>query len=334
MFSETRRQTIADLLRRTARRVPHKVAIHCGGVVWNYSELEALCDRLAAGLAAHGVAQGRPCRVLARNSHAFAALRFALARQAALQGTEVAQFIALPGVGIDEPADDMLSFARLDGSTAALPSLELTGGDLVQIVYISGTESLPKGAMLTHEAVQWQHVSCIVEGEMSADDLGLHSLPLYLCAQLDCFLGPGIYLGTTNIITSVLAHDNLLPLIARHRITPFFAPPTVWIALLRSPLFDQTDLGSLREGYYGASIMPVEVMKEIQRRLPQIRLWNFSGQTEIAPLATVLKPADKLRKPGSAGKPVLHIEPGRWMTRCATSWLARSARSCTARPNS
>jgi fatty-acyl-CoA synthase len=54
--------------------------------------------------------------------------------------------------------------------------------------------------------------------------------------------------------------------------------------------------------------MPVEVLREMQRRLPQVRLWNFYGQTEIAPLATVLKPDDQLRKPGSAGKPVLNVE--------------------------
>src|SRR4029450_2811246 len=93
-----------------------------------------------------------------------------------------------------------------------------------------------------------------------------------------------------------------------HRINSFFAPPSIWIALLRSPLFDATDLSSLRKGYYGASIMPVEVLLEMQRRLPNVRLWNFYGQTEIAPLATVLKPEDQLRKAGSAGKPVLNVE--------------------------
>ena len=39
-----------------------------------------------------------------------------------------------------------------------------------------------------------------------------------------------------------------------------------------------------------------------------MRLWNFYGQTEIAPLATVLKPEDQLRKPGSAGRPALNVE--------------------------
>jgi len=54
--------------------------------------------------------------------------------------------------------------------------------------------------------------------------------------------------------------------------------------------------------------MPVEVLRELQARLPAVRLWNFYGQTEIAPLAAVLKPEDQQRKPGSAGKPVLNVE--------------------------
>src|SRR4030095_4600904 len=102
----------------------------------------------------------------------------------------------------------------------------------------------------------------------------------------------------SNVITSVPSPDNLLPMLERHRISSFFAPPTVWIALLRSPLFDRTDLSALRKGYYGASIMPVEVLREMQRRLPQVRLWNLYGQTEIAPVATVLKPEDQLRRAG------------------------------------
>jgi fatty-acyl-CoA synthase len=54
--------------------------------------------------------------------------------------------------------------------------------------------------------------------------------------------------------------------------------------------------------------MPVEVMKEILRRLPNLRLWNLYGQTEIAPLATMLGPDDQLRKPGSAGRAVLNVQ--------------------------
>jgi fatty-acyl-CoA synthase len=162
--------------------------------------------------------------------------------------------------------------------------------------------------MLTHEAVMWQYVSCIIDGGMSVDDKFLHALPLYHCAQLDVFLGPQIYLGASGVITGKPTADNILALIQAHKITSFFAPPTIWIAMLRSPNFDKTDLSSLQKGYYGASIMPVEVLLELQRRLPKVRFWNFYGQTEIAPLATVLRPEDQLRKAGSAGKPVLNVE--------------------------
>ena len=103
----------------------------------------------------------------------------------------------------------------------------------------------------------WQYVSCIIDGGMSADDNVLHALPLYHCAQLDVFLGPAIYLGATSLITGKPVADNILALISAHRINAFFAPPTIWIAMLRSPNFDATDLSTLQKGYYGASIMSV-----------------------------------------------------------------------------
>jgi fatty-acyl-CoA synthase len=342
------RQTLADLLRRSARRTPAKPAIICGNVQWSYAEFDRICARFAAGLAQLGIGKGDRVAVLARNSHGFAALRFALAnlgavlvpinfmlkaeevafilrhagarllatdselaglaRAAALLDTQVDDFIWLPSEEPGTPAAGMHAFDALAASAAPLPEVDLSGSDLAQIVYTSGTESSPKGAMLTHDAVIWQYVSCVVDASIASDDLVLHALPLYHCAQLDVFLGPSIYVGASNVITARPTPDNLLPLIARHRIGSFFAPPTVWISLLRSPLFDATDLSSLRKGYYGASIMPVEVLRELAARLPKVRLWNLYGQTEIAPLATMLGPDDQLRKPGSAGRASLNVE--------------------------
>ena len=73
-------------------------------------------------------------------------------------------------------------------------------------------------------------------------------------------------------------------------------------------LFDSCDLNSLRKGYYGAALMPVAALKEMAKRMAQIPLWNFYGQSGIAPLATVLKPEDQLRKSGSTGRPVLNVK--------------------------
>jgi fatty-acyl-CoA synthase len=343
------RQTLGDLMRRSARRHPDKTAIVCGPARWTYAEFDAICSHVAAGLQEQGIAKGDRVAVLSRNSHAFAALRFALARlgavmvpinfmlkaeeaayilrhagacllatdsglaatarEAAAMDTGVRGFVWLPSEEPTEPVPEMLSFDTLAASIAEMHEPGgLTRGDLLQSVYTSGTESSPKGAMLTHDAVISQYVSCLVDADIGGSDLTLHALPLYHCAQLDVFLGPCVYAGGINVITAKPTPENLLPLIERHRITSFFAPPTVWISLLRSPQFDSTDLSSLRKGYYGASIMPVEVLREMQERLPEVRLWNLYGQTEIAPLATMLGPDDQLRKPGSAGRAVLNVE--------------------------
>ncbi|MBS4753350.1 AMP-binding protein [Nocardioides sp. zg-ZUI104] len=180
--------------------------------------------------------------------------------------------------------------------------------DPVRMMFTSGTESRPKGALLSSRALMWQYVSCVIDGAMSADDVELHTLPLYHCAQLDCFLGVDVYLGASSIILPGPDPATVLRTIAEHQVTKFFAPPTVWISLLRHPDFDTTDLSSLRKGYYGASAMPVEVLRELAERLPDVALWNFYGQTEMSPVATILGPEEQLPFAGSAGRPVLNVE--------------------------
>jgi fatty-acyl-CoA synthase len=347
-IAKAREHSIGDLLRRAAGREPNKPALACGSVSWSFVELDAICNRLARGLNDLGVKKGDRLAVLSRNSHAFAALRFAVARIGAvlvpinfmLNPDEINFILKNSGAKVLATGPDFVEPARaaiakdcavekliwLPGEDPATPQAGLTtfddllhadgsfldasvdSCDLAQIIYTSGTESLPKGAMLTHEAVMWQYVSCIIDGGMAACDNVLHALPLYHCAQLDVFLGPQIYLGASGVITGKPTADNILALIETHKITAFFAPPTIWIAMLRSPNFDKTDLSTLQKGYYGASIMPVEVLLELQRRLPKVIFWNFYGQTEIAPLATVLQPEDQLRKAGSAGKPTINVE--------------------------
>ncbi|WP_083454826.1 AMP-binding protein, partial [Nostocoides japonicum] len=213
----------------------------------------------------------------------------------------------LPSSGTAVPegwADASTWFA----GSATPPEVDVEDDDPLRLMYTSGTESRPKGALLSSRSLLWQYVSCVADGRMEPDDVELHTLPLYHCAQLDCFLGPDVYVGATSIILPGPDPSAVLAAIERERVTKFFAPPTVWIGLLRSPLFDDTDLSSLRKGYYGASPMPVEVLKEIQERLPGVELWNFYGQTEMAPLATILRPSEQLARAGSAGRAALNVE--------------------------
>jgi fatty-acyl-CoA synthase len=188
------------------------------------------------------------------------------------------------------------------------PEVDIGDDDPLRLMYTSGTESRPKGVMLSSRSLIAQYVSCAIDGGMSVDDIELHALPMYHCAQLDCFFSVDVYLGATSIILRSPDPAAVLAAIERERVTKLFCPPTVWISLLRHPAFDSTDLSSLRKGYYGAAAMPVEVLREIQLRLPSVQMWNFYGQTEMSPLATILRPDEQLERAGSAGKASLNVE--------------------------
>ena len=191
---------------------------------------------------------------------------------------------------------------------ASAPDVVVADDDPLRLMYTSGTESRPKGVVLSSRSLISQYVSCIVDGGMGPDDVEVHALPMYHCAQLDCFFSVDVYLGATSIILPSPDPAAMLATIAREKVTKLFCPPTVWISLLRHPDFDSTDLSSLRKGYYGASAMPVEVLRELQQRLPDVQLWNFYGQTEMSPLATILRPHEQLERAGSAGRAALNVE--------------------------
>jgi fatty-acyl-CoA synthase len=336
-----RRHALGDLLRRSALRDPDKTAIVYGEVRQTYAELDATVNRTANALTARGVRQGDRIALFSHNSHGFVVASLALAKLGAIMvpinfmfGPDEVGYIlehsgasgvivedALVGVvqragtppGVRcaigdapegwEPFDDLMAFAK-----ASEPVVTIGDDDPLALSYTSGTESRPKGAKLTSRSLIAQFVSCMVDGEMTRDDIEVHPMPLFHCAQLYCFLMPSLYLGATNIVLPGADPASILSAIETERATKLFCPPTVWIGVLRHPEFGHRDVSSLRKGYYGASAMPVEILREIAERLPAVRLFNFYGQTEMSPMATLLRPQDQLRKAGSAGKPSINVE--------------------------
>ncbi|MFR9806253.1 acyl-CoA synthetase [Pseudonocardia sp. RS010] len=219
-------------------------------------------------------------------------------------------WIALSGAGSSSgPTGDWEDVdGWIDSGSDAPPEVLVADDDPLRLMYTSGTESRPKGVMLSSKSLISQYVSCAIDGGMSVEDIEVHTLPMYHCAQLDCFFSVDVYLGATSIILPGPDPARLLETIEREKVTKLFCPPTVWISLLRHPDFDTRDLSSLRKGYYGASAMPVEVLKELSRRLPDVQFWNFYGQTEMSPLATILRPHEQLPHAGSAGRASLNVE--------------------------
>ncbi len=175
------------------------------------------------------------------------------------------------------------------------------------MTYTSGTESLPKGVIISNQSLIAQYMGCIIDGKYENTDVNVNALPIYHCAQRDVFLNPIFWLGGTNIL---MGPDigMILKNIETYKATMFFAPPTVWIGMLRHPDFDKYDLSSLVKCYYGASIMPREILKELLEKFPKAGVYNYYGQTELAPYHTILKAEDALNKIGSAGMAGLHME--------------------------
>jgi fatty-acyl-CoA synthase len=346
LVARARRSTLGDVLERSARRTPDKPALLEGDVQLSFADLDRAANRTANALADRGLRPGDRLAILAHNSAAFVITYLGCAKAGVvvvpinfmLGAAEIAFILRKAGAVALVVEDQLLpaAIAALDASLAetvtvqavignapqgwerieawfghaddTAPEVELSAGAALEMLFTSGTESQPKGALLSHESVLEQHTSCIVGGEMSADDIEVHALPLYHCAQLHCFLTVDLHLGATSVILPGADAGAMLAAVERHRATKLFCPPTVWIALMNHPEWSQRDLTSLRKGYYGASVMPVDVLQRLRAALPAVRLFNFYGQTEIAPVATILGPEDQLRKAGSAGRPAINVQ--------------------------
>lgn len=324
-----RRHTLGDIIRRSGLRHGDKTAVLFEDRRWSYAELDEVTNRVANALTDRGVGVGDRVALLSHNSAEFLLGFLGLAKLGAiavplnfmLNKREVAFICAHAGVTdaiVEEALEDHIQGpkvvverdfeALLMHGDATEPEVALSDDDPVVITYTSGTESRPKGAVLTSRSLLTQFVSCIIDCDYRATDVEAHPMPLYHCAQSFVFLLPSLYVGATNVILPGADAATILKAVEAHRITKLFAAPTVWIGMLRHEDFDQRDLSSLAKGFYGASPMPVEILHELAKRLPAVDLYNLYGQTEMAPVATVLRPEDQLRKPGSAGRAALNVE--------------------------
>jgi fatty-acyl-CoA synthase len=327
-----RRNTVGDAIHRAACMFRDRPALEFHDRSWSFRDLDRAADRVAGFFTSLGIQPGDRIAAYGRNSDAYFIAWLACVRGGfvhvpinyALTGEELAYIIRQSGArlvltaaslsgnlsGIDVPVrrlDDLVAIAR-DIHAPAAPEPDLHDDSLAQIVYTSGTTAAPKGAMMTHKAMMSQYYSVIHNMDYAETDRALAALPLYHTAQTHAFTMPQLLVGIVTILVEAPAPDLVLRLIEQQRITSFFAPPTVWISLLRHPDFATRDLSSLEKVYYGASIMPVPVLRELRERLPNARPYNCYGQTEIAPLATVLRPEEHDARPASCGRPCLNVQ--------------------------
>jgi fatty-acyl-CoA synthase len=203
--------------------------------------------------------------------------------------------------------------ARAAGASAAnLAAREarLQFDDPINIQYTSGTTGFPKGATLSHHNIL---NNGYMVGELlkyTEHDRVCIPVPFYHCF--------GMVMGNlactshgAAMIVPAEAFDAgaTLDAIAAERCTSLYGVPTMFIAQLGHPDFDDFDLSSLRTGIMAGSPCPVEVMKQVQSRMRMPEVTICYGMTETSPVSTQSACDDTLeRRVSTVGRAHPHVE--------------------------
>ena len=182
--------------------------------------------------------------------------------------------------------------------------------DPINIQYTSGTTGFPKGATLSHHNIL---NNGFLVGEMikyTEQDRVCIPVPFYHCFGM--VMGN---LGCTShgacMVVPAEAFDPLATLaaVAAERCTSLYGVPTMFIAQLTHPRFDEFDLRSLRTGIMAGSPCPVEVMKQVQSRMHMPEVTICYGMTETSPVSTQSSWNDPLdRRVSTVGRVHPHVE--------------------------
>jgi fatty-acyl-CoA synthase len=344
-LERSRRLVLGEILARTARSYPHKVALIFQGQQRTFAELDERVNRLANALAQRGVGRGVKVAVLMYNCLEGVESYFACQKLGAcpvptnfrlvkpevqyilensdsvgiIADEQLAQTASAAFKAVDSVRFHLAVGAAPEGAEAyeeALaaasprePELLVAQDDLAFLMYTSGTTGLPKGAMLTHQNLVMNTINWTHEIEARRDDVWLSGLPLFHIGGVNGVL-PFIYVGGTCVITPSTHFDpeESLRLIQRHNVTMCYFVPTQWQQICALPEVKNVDTSKLRKALWGASVAPRSTLELLTSTFPNVGIVNAFGQTEMSSNTTFLKPEDAVRKMGSVGKPAINVE--------------------------
>ncbi|WP_164156056.1 long-chain-fatty-acid--CoA ligase [Sandarakinorhabdus rubra] len=324
-------ETLADIVPHFAATRPGRTAVRADGASWSFADLHDRERRAVTALKALGVRKGDRVGWLALNHIEYVTLMCACFRMgvvmvainARLVAREIAYVLGDAGINVlvsetaflplvteaqattglasvlllDAPHDGRPAFADFVMGHAPDDVPIAAGPDDIAIqMYTSGTTGFPKGALLSHR----QLLSALakpdrLEGTALApwqdDDVSLVAMPVFhVSGSLWLLMGmargaPSVILPRPDIATIVTA-------IAQQRITRLVLVPAVMLAICQYLETAPADLSSVRELYYGASPIPLDVLRRSIVAFPRALFVQVYGATETSASVTWLPPED------------------------------------------
>jgi long-chain acyl-CoA synthetase len=157
--------------------------------------------------------------------------------------------------------------------------------------------------MLTHGNIVSNAYATVHHLKMTEQDSGLCALPMFHCFGQNAIMNSLVTAGGTMVMHERFVPDPFVEAIAAHRITLFYAVPTMYILFLN---MERTlDFRSVRLYFSAAAILPTDVERRWHERFG---LWIQQGYglTETSPFASYNH--DVAFKPGSVGTPIENVE--------------------------
>jgi fatty-acyl-CoA synthase len=205
---------------------------------------------------------------------------------------------------------DIIELGRsLADEELAARQASLQPDDVINMQYTSGTTGFPKGVMLTHNNIINNARNIAECMELTAEDRLCIPVPFFHC--FGCVLGTMacMTVGATMVPLVVYSPLEVLKTVQEERCTGLHGVPTMFIAELNHPDFNQFDLSTLRTGIMAGSPCPTEVMKAVVEKMGAKEITIVYGQTESSPGITQTRTNDPIElRVSTVGRALPNVE--------------------------